>query len=215
MKRVFSLFLFMFTLFLSHKCYADPMYFPGQEAALQKYGRSTDCLVYAAVHNESGYSMVAVQNEQVYQLTILQKINDQEWKLIAINDNVSLNQGRITHVGVDTYEIIDPADKRYAFRIEFDNPPLSNRAFTVFLNEAGEWQIQHIEGTIQTSDKNFSQCILEPSGNNTWKIKYRIIDGVDIYTLQEKEMCFAIELSYPQFVACNPLSLLEMSGLTE
>lgn len=214
MKKKAFLICLIFTLGLICPCLADPLFFPGQEEALRAWGRATKGLAAGcAFHEKSGYGIVAVEEGPMYQLTILQKINEQEWRLAAVNDTLSLEQGRINGLGVDTYEIVDETDGRYAFRVEWSEPPRAYRAFTVWPGENG-WRIQHIEGAFVTEEGNMQQWVLIPQeeerGETLWWMEYRFRDREGNCLYQEKFPLPSLRGS-ADFEQCNPLELFEMA----
>lgn len=212
--------VFLFLLFIlfafSHRtaCSADSMYMPGQENALLKQGRSTLPLAGNAFHEESGYGLIAVQDGTTYQLTILQKKNNQEWTIVATNDALSSEQGIITGIYAETHETMEgQPGNQCTFRVEFDEAPKKHRAFTICQTKSGEWNIQHIEGAQLTADQTFQQWILVPNtdtaASNKWNLQFRVFDDTAVYEQHETEFLPSAPHSIPEFSLCNPLTLLE------
>lgn len=220
LKTVRFLILCFVCLCFSFSCLADVWLQPGQEAALQKSGYADAIPVVSAYHEESGSSMVAVQEGELYRLIRLQQMENKGWAVIAQMDAFRLEQGMEMGMNVDLLESPD-GRQFHVFRVEADEPGKEYRAFTVEQADSGQWRVRHIEGAVVTEDQAFRQWILYPvacaDGKWAWHVQYRVykdeaVDGMwekRIFDQREGERMITAEWEDPAFETCRPFALLE------
>ena len=220
LKPVRFLILCFVCLCFSFSCLADVWLQPGQEAALQKSGYADAIPIVSAYHEESGSSMVAVQEGELYRLVLLRQMENKGWAVIAQMDAFRLEQGMEMGMNVDLLESPD-GRQFHVFRVEADEPGKEYRAFTVEQADSGQWRVRHIEGAVVTEDQAFRQWILYPvacaDGKWAWHVQYRVykeeaVDGVwekRISDQREGERMITAEWADPAFETCRPFALLE------
>ena len=219
LKPVRFLILCFVCLCFSFSCLADVWLQPGQKEALQMNGYS-DVIPGRAYHEESGSSMVAVQEGALYRLIFLQQMENKGWAVIAQRDAFRLEQGMRMGIIVELHESPD-GRKFHTFRVEADEPGMASRAFTVEQVDSGQWRVRHIEGAVETEEQTFRRWILYPvacaDGKWAWHVQYQVykdeaVDGVwekQILDQWERDQVITEEWADPAFEICRPFALLE------